>query len=96
MTDQRQESIDFIASHAERTFPCINEDGSLRFTQYFGGLIGTAANLKTHYVRVTVYAGRIDIDSNCGTTTRWNASAHTTLKAKGEATVTCKRCNPNQ
>lgn len=68
-------------------------NGALRFTAYYG-LVGTAANLKTHNVSVYVWeTGGVDIHSGCGTTSRWGATAHNQLVAKGDAEVTCQRCS---
>lgn len=71
-------------------------DGAWGFTAYHG-MVGTAANLKTHKVIVEVWDDRgrgqsVDIRSICGTTARWNASQHTAL-LPGDAEVSCQRCS---
>ena len=101
-----KEQLEAISQSSSRTTNWIADDPTdreighwddvERFTTYFG-LIGTAANLKTHNVSATLWAnGNLSINSSCGTTSRWNASSHTSLRALGSVPITCKRCNPNQ
>lgn len=92
--DETKARIAAIAESSSESYGFGDEAGVLRFTTYYG-LVGTAANLKTHYVAVMVWEdnGAVQINSKCGTTSKWRATAHTSLRAKGDVEVTCRSCN---